>query len=256
MTDSGSLFSYRSGDVAVVVLNRPAAHNALGTPLLLQLRSAVVECSIDAGAIVLASEGRHFCAGADLVEISAAFGDRNRIGSYLELFQDVADTIAKSSVPVIAAVQGFALAGGLELALACDLIVAAEDAEFGDQHINVDLIPGGGGSQRLPRAIGTRRALALQMLGDRIDANRALDWGLVHRVYSQESLRQEAIHVAAEIASHHRLALSHIRELGRVASTCSLPDGLAIELAMAVDHLSGSELPKALRRIADRTGNQ
>ena len=257
MTTTGSIcpVTYRAGDVAVVVLNRPATHNALGSPLLTGLKRAVRACS-NAGAIVLAAEGRHFCVGADLVEVSAAWGDRRRVGSFLELFHDVADTIATSPVPVIAAVQGCALAGGLELALACDLIVAADDAEFGDQHINVDLIPGGGGSQRLPRAIGARRALELQMLGDRIDADCALAWGLVQSVHPLETLREEAIAVAATIASRDRLAVRRIRELGQAASTLPLRDGLALELATAIDHLSGSEPPDALRRFADKAADR
>lgn len=241
--------SYREGDVAVLVLDRPAAHNAVGTPQLEQLERELRSCS-DAGAIVLASEGRSFCVGADLGEVGSAWGNRDLVWAFLALFHDVANAIAESPVPVIAAVQGLALAGGLELALACDLIVAADDAEFGDQHINVDLVPGGGGSQRLPRAIGARRALALQLFGTRIDANTALGWGLVHQVCSPEDLRAEAVKAATHIASHERLAVRRIRELGRAAATLPLREGLALELGMAIAQLSESRMPAPLRRFA------
>ncbi|HEX4218783.1 MAG TPA: enoyl-CoA hydratase/isomerase family protein [Acidimicrobiales bacterium] len=253
MTERRPLFTYRDGEVAVVVLNRPASHNAIGTPLLTRLKEAVAECSSDAGAIVLASEGTHFSVGADLVEVTFAWGDRAIIGSFLSLFHDVADAIAVSSVPIIAAVQGLALAGGLELALACDLVVAADDAEFGDQHINVELIPGGGGSQRLPRAVGARRALALQMTGDRIDAHQALSWGLVHSVHPKALLRKEAVVLAKTIAARDRSSVRHIRELGRVAASLPLSEGLAIELSAATDHISSSPLPDALSGYDNKT---
>ncbi|MBV8951159.1 MAG: enoyl-CoA hydratase/isomerase family protein [Actinobacteria bacterium] len=246
------MLSDRSGDVAVVTLNRPAAYNAVGTQLLTDLGAALDACSGDAHAIVLAGEGRHFCVGADLVEVWSAFGNEGRIRSFLTLFHQIADAIAASPVPVIAAVQGFALAGGLELALACDLIVAADNAEFGDQHINVGLIPGGGGSQRLPRAIGTRRSLALQLTGDRIDAQHALSWGLVHSVHPAAALLENAVELAMRIATRSREAVRRMRELSRVASTRPLDQGLPIELATAVAHMSSSDLPDALRRFTGR----
>lgn len=156
--ESDPVLSDRRGDVAVVTLNRPAAYNAVGTQLLTQLGAVLDTCSADVRAIVLAAEGQHFCVGADLVEVTSAFGNEDRIRSFLMLFHRIADAIAASPVPVIAAVQGLALAGGLELALACDLIVAADNAEFGDQHINVGLIPGGGG---LPAIAPRDRAAAV-----------------------------------------------------------------------------------------------
>jgi enoyl-CoA hydratase len=247
-SDSRSIWSYRDGDVAVIVLDKPAARNAVGTRELELLEGALGDC-IDAGAIVLASEGHHFCAGADLAEVTSIWGNRNRVKAFLALFHVVAEAIASSPVPVIAAVQGLALAGGLELALACDLIVAADDAEFGDQHINVDLIPGGGGSQRLPLAIGARRALALQLLGTRIDAGTALGWGLVHSVCTREDLRSSAVMLAAQIAAHNRLAVHRIRELGRAATALPLPEGLAIELGAAIKHLSETPKPDSLQRF-------
>jgi enoyl-CoA hydratase len=248
-SDGRSIWSYRDSDVAVIVMDRPAAHNAVGTRELELLERALGDC-IDAGAIVLASDGQNFCAGADLAEVTSAWGDRNRVKSFLALFHLVAEAIAASPVPVIAAVQGLALAGGLELALACDLIVSSDDAEFGDQHINVDLIPGGGGSQRLPRAIGARRALALQLLGTRIDARTALDWGLVHSVHTREALRAAAVMLATQIAARNRLAVDRIRELGRAATALPLHEGLAIELGIAIKHLSETQMPESLQRFA------
>jgi enoyl-CoA hydratase len=248
-SDRRSIWSYREGDVAVLVLDRPAALNAVGTHELKTLERELGDC-IDAGAIVLASEGRNFCVGADLGEVTSAWGNRTRVRAFLALFHVVADTIAASPVPVVAAVQGLALAGGLELALACDLIVSTDDAEFGDQHINVDLIPGGGGSQRLPRAIGTRRALALQLLGTRIDARTALDWGLVHRVYPRQDLRAAAVTLATDIASQNRLAVHRIRELGRASAALPLREGLAMELGAAIKHLSETPMPEPLQRFA------
>ncbi|MBO0729973.1 MAG: enoyl-CoA hydratase/isomerase family protein [Acidimicrobiaceae bacterium] len=252
VTEVGCVLGYRVEDVAVIVLDRPAKYNALGASMLSDLKEAVDGCGADARSIVLASEGPHFCVGADLAEVASLCADRSGIRSFLELFHEVANSIAASTVPVIAAVQGFALAGGLELALACDLIVAANDAEFGDQHINVDLVPGGGGSQRLPRAIGSRRALALQLLGDRVDARRALAWGLVHSVHSRETLRDEAVLIASRIASRDPMAVRRIRQLGRVASAVALEDGLAIELAVAAEHLSAIDISGPVRNYAEQ----
>ena len=130
--------------------------------------------------------------------------------------------------------------------------IIGDNAEFGDQHINVGLIPGGGGSQRLPRAIGTRRSLALQLTGDRVDAQHALSWGLVHSVHPAAVLLERAIELAMSIATRNREAVARMRDLSRVASTRPLDQGLPLELATAVAHMSRSDRPDALRRFDAR----
>ena len=136
-------------------------------------------------------EGRAFCSGADLIAMDAAFADHSRLSRYLEEINACLFRLEELPVPVIAAVHGFVLAGGLELMLACDMAIAAEDARIGDQHVNFGLMPGGGSTQRLPRRIGMQRAMELLTTGRWLSGAEAAAWGLVLRAVPVEKLDQE-----------------------------------------------------------------
>src|SRR5206468_2026533 len=190
MPDFEYVVSSVDGPVGIVTLNRPKQLNALAGPLMEELVAALEahEASSDIRALVITGGPTVFAAGADLNEMADASTIemlvRNRIGLWARL--------RRLSKPVIAAVAGYALGGGCELAMLCDIIIAAENARFGQPEINVGLMPGAGGTQRLPRAVGKYRAMELIMTGRQIPARQACEWGLVNRVVPAEVLLDEA----------------------------------------------------------------
>ena len=186
--------------VAVLTLDRPDARNALAARTLLEIAEAlqVVESDATVRALVLRGDGPAFCAGADLAEF-AEMGDAFAGREASLAGQDVVNALAAMPIPTVAALHGATLGGGLELALACDLRVAAEDARLGLPETRLGLIPGYGGTQRLPRLIGEARALDLILTGRRVDAQEALAMGLVTRVAADASAAAlELAHGAAE----------------------------------------------------------
>jgi enoyl-CoA hydratase len=217
----------REGRVGVVQLNRPKALNALSTPLMTEVVQAMREFEADAdiGAIVLTGDERAFAAGADIKELAGAGPiDLMQAGS-LYLWDDVA-AIAK---PVIAAVSGFCLGGGCELAMACDMIVASETARFGQPEIAIGVIPGAGGTQRLTRAVGKVKAMEMVLTGEPIGAREALAYGLVNRIVPVELYLEEALKLASKIAAMPPVAVRMAKESINAVDQCSLEEGLERE---------------------------
>jgi len=198
--------------IAKITLNRPEALNALSPTLLNELNQALndVEQDQQIKALVLTGSGRAFCAGADLKFMAQA--QQKELFDYIQKLDAVLFKLECLDKPVIAAVNGYALAGGLELTLCCDLVIASEQAVFGDEHINRNLMPGGGSTMRLPRIVGLRRAKELLYTGDRWDAKRALDAGLVNQVVPPERLEAAAMELASKIASKSGFALRLIKQ--------------------------------------------
>ena len=169
--------------VATIRLDRPDALNALNPEMIPELAAAVAEVGGDESikALVIRGEGRAFCAGADLTYFQSTFADPALLPPYLAQITDLLSGIESLPFPAIAVVHGFALAGGLELMMACDMALVAEDARIGDQHVNFGLIPGGGSTQRLPRRVGLQRAMELLTTGKWLSGIEAVEWGLAHR---------------------------------------------------------------------------
>ena len=217
--------------VARVTLNRPEARNALSRTLVQELEAALAayEADPDARVIVLSGAGdRAFCAGADLKGTS----DRGTTLQARESFgglSRILEAIARMRTPIIAQVHGFALAGGCGLAVGCDLIVASDDAQFGLPEIKIGAFPGGGGTQRLPRLIGTAKAKEMILIGDPITAEQALAVGLVMKVTPKAKLMQEANTFAAKLASLPRLALQASKMLINRSQEMDLASGLELE---------------------------
>ena len=197
------LIESRSGDVTLVTLNRPEALNALDTELLLELRGAFT--GLDARAVVLTGAGRAFCTGADLK--ARATMDVGEWRAHHELVRETFAAIRSCPAPTVAAVEGFALAGGFELAIACDLIVAAEDAQFGLPETTRGIMPGAGGTKLLPELVGTARAKDLILTGRPIDAKTAASWGLVARIAASGGATEAALALATEIGGNAPLAV-------------------------------------------------
>jgi enoyl-CoA hydratase len=213
--------------VGLIRLNRPQALNALNSMMLSELKAAYAAFHADAaiGAIVLTGSEKAFAAGADIKEMQPL----EFVDVYAGDFLGGWDEIARARKPVIAAVSGFALGGGCELAMMCDFIIAADTARFGQPEITLGIIPGMGGSQRLTRAVGKAKAMDMVLTGRMMDAAEAERSGLVARVVPADRLLEEALQAAAKIASHSRASVLMAKEaVGRALET-TLEEGLRFE---------------------------
>ncbi|HEX6078689.1 MAG TPA: enoyl-CoA hydratase-related protein [Methylomirabilota bacterium] len=247
--------TYATGDgIARVVLNRPAQLNAISPELLADLDRVceAIEGDRAVRAATLTAAGRAFCAGADLRAVQATVGDPERWAAFMALWHRVFDRIEALPVPVVAGVHGLALAGGLELVLVADLVVMDETARLGDQHANFGLIAGGGGSQRLPRLIGARRAKELMLLGGWVDAAQALHWGLVNRVAPAGQVAAAVEALARELAAKSAAASRTAKRLVDEGLDLTLAEGLALERRLAGEHMRGADAAEGLRAFAEK----
>lgn len=212
--------------VAVLTLNRPEALNALNSEVLSTLREHLVELNNDPdiGCIVLAGSDKAFAAGADIKEMA----DKSYTDMFMTDHFGEANSL-KSRVPVICAVSGYALGGGCELAMMCDIIFASETAQFGQPEIKLGIIPGMGGSQRLTRAIGKAKAMDMVLTGRMMDAEEAERSGLVARIFPIENLLEEAKKAAKTIASYSKPSVYAAKEAVERAFETTLEEGLRYE---------------------------
>jgi enoyl-CoA hydratase len=217
----------REGGVGVVLMNRPDALNALSSELMEAVVGALEELDVDESirCIVLGGNERAFAAGADVGELAAA--------TPIELYEnrriDRWDAIRALRTPLVAAVSGYCLGGGCELAMACDLIVASETAQFGQPEINLGILPGAGGTQRLPRAVGKSLAMDVILTGRVLSADEALRAGLVARVVAREAWLDEAKRVAHEIAAKSPVSVRLAKEAVDAAFEAPLAVGIEFE---------------------------
>jgi enoyl-CoA hydratase len=215
------------GRVGLIRLNRPQALNALSSPLIEELNTALeaFENDPDIGAIVLTGSDKAFAAGADIKEMQ----DKSFADVFLGDFISRWENVAKSRKPIIAAVAGFALGGGCELAMMCDFILAADTARFGQPEIKLGVIPGAGGTQRLTRFVGKSKAMEMCLTGRTMDAAEAERSGLVSRVVPAASLIEEALKVAAAIAALSASAVYAAKESVNRAYETTLAEGIRFE---------------------------
>jgi enoyl-CoA hydratase len=215
------------GKVGLIRLNRPQAMNALNSELVGELARAMAgfEADPNIGCIVLTGSDKAFAAGADIKEMA----DKSYMDAYYGNFAADWDVPARARKPVIAAVAGFALGGGCELAMQCDIIIAAENAKFGQPEIKLGVIPGIGGTQRLTRAIGKAKSMEMTLTGRMMDAVEAERAGLVARVVPLASLMDETMKTAAAIASMPLQALMLAKEAVNRAFETTLAEGVLFE---------------------------
>ncbi len=232
--------------VATISLDRPDALNALSPDLLEELSHALTLIHQDetVKVVVVRGEGRAFCAGADLLFFDSIFADIARLDPYVELLNRCFLQLEDLPVPTIAAVHGFALAGGLELAMACDLVIATEDARLGDQHANFGLMPGGGSTQRLPRRVGMQRAMELLTTGRWLSGTEAVEWGLALRAVPADRLEEEVEAILATLRPKSRTGLGWIKSVTQRGKDLSLRDGLALERGAFVQYFATSPHPQ------------
>jgi enoyl-CoA hydratase len=216
------------GRVGLVTLNRPEALNALNDALMDELGAALLAFDADdgIGAVVLTGSAKAFAAGADIAAMKD-FTFQNVVhGDFITRNWETMRRVRK---PVVAAVAGYALGGGAELAMACDIVIAADNAKFGQPEIKLGIIPGAGGTQRLPRAIGKAKAMDLVLTARMMDAQEAERTGLVSRVVPAEKVVEEALEVAAVIASFSLASVMLAKEAVNRAYETTLTEGMIFE---------------------------
>lgn len=217
-----------SGRVYIITLNRPKALNAINDQLTSELKQALLaaEADINCGCVVITGEGRAFAAGADIKEMKEkSLGD-----IVIDEFPGKNwNAIDDCKVPIIAAVNGLALGGGCEFAMMCDIIIASEKAKFGQPEINLGVIPGAGGTQRLTKAIGKSKSMELTLTGGMLDAVTAEKYNLVSRVVKHEELMDEAMKIANQIASKSRATAMLAKESVNTAFETNLKAGIRVE---------------------------
>jgi enoyl-CoA hydratase/carnithine racemase len=238
-----------TGDVAVIEIDRPAVMNSIRHQTVTELEQAYERAREgDVEGIVLESAGDTiFCAGADLEEIESYMDDVALLEEFLGDLQRVVLQFSQGPLPVIGCVDGAALAGGLEIVLGCDVVVATPEATFGDQHANFDLVAGGGGTQLLPRIVGPSRAKYLILSGDRIDAETAREWGLISEVTEDAGERAQA--VADQITDAHPDVTRRAKELVETGLECSIQAGLTLEREVASKHLASDVARAGIERF-------
>jgi Enoyl-CoA hydratase/carnithine racemase len=228
MEYSNLLIELKEG-IAILTINNPQSLNALNTAILKELNSAIESLREvkDLRVLIITGVGKAFVAGADIKEMSglnAVSGKEfGRIGS------DVFRAIETFDVPVIAAVNGFALGGGCELALACDIRVASENAKFGQPEVGLGIIPGFSGTQRLSKIIGEGNAKELIFTGDIIDAQQAYRVGLVNKIAPAEELLDVAMGIAGKIAKNAPIAVKFAKQAINIGSNVDIDSGIAVE---------------------------
>ncbi len=215
------------GNVGLVTLNRPNVRNALSSQLLRELMDALEEFDRDdsVGAMVVAGNEKAFAAGADIKEMVDNTAHQMKDSSFISSFARITN-IRK---PVIAAVSGWALAGGLEVVLSCDMVVASETAKFGQPEITIGVIPGAGGTQRLTRLVGKAIAMEMILNNRTLSAVEVLEFGLVNRVVEVEAYLEEAVKLASEIASRAPLAVRAAKKMINQSFELPLQEALSEE---------------------------
>lgn len=250
MSDEPAVLVEQAGAVRRLVLNRPARRNAIDGRLLAELDAAIAAAGVDDGVavVVLAGRGPSFCAGADLRHL-LALGEPH---AWIAEVSAAITRIERCPKPVVAALYGHVVAGGLELALACDAVVAAEGTLIGDGHVRNRLLPGGGSSVRLARAVGMPLARWLLLSGELLPAERFAAAGWLHAVVPAERLDAEAHALAERLAAASGLAQRNMKAL--LAELEELPpaDGLAAELRAFEANWADADAPAALERFLSR----
>lgn len=236
--------------VGVVQLNRPKAYNALNRALLGEVMDALLTFDNDdsIGCMILTGNEKAFAAGADIKEMDG----KTQIDMYMgDSLIDGFD-FSRITKPVIAAVSGFALGGGCEVAMSCDMIVASETALFGQPEINLGIIPGGGGTQRLTRAVGKALAMEMMLTDRRITAQEALQYGLVNRVAPIEEYMAVAIEIAQKVASKSQVTIRLTKEAINKAYEMTLREGLEFEKRNFFLSFSSEDKAEGMRAFIEK----
>jgi enoyl-CoA hydratase len=250
MSENEMILVETHGNVSLIRLNRPKALNALCAQLIAELNAALALADADdgIGAVVITGSERAFAAGADIKEMK----DKTYPETALHDFIAPWETITRTRKPVIAAVAGFALGGGCELAMMCDFIVAADTARFGQPEINLGIIPGAGGTQRLTRAIGKAKAMDLVLTGRMMDAAEAERASLVSRVVPADKLVEEALAAAAKIAALSPVATAIAKQAVNRAFETTLAEGVRAERSLFLGMFGSADQREGMAAFVEK----
>lgn len=238
--------------VGWIVLDRPEVGNAVSLELATALGAAIARLAREARVIAIRGAGGNFCTGGDFEEVARLRAEgRDSLRRLFDEFGAALASIAALEVPVVAVVEGHAAAGGFELMQACDLSLVRTDARISDNHSNFGMVPGGGGSQRLPRLVGRQRALGLILSGERLSGEEAMAWGLAYRAFLPERFEAEVARFLARLAAKEPAALARIKTLVRSGSELDLAAGLELEREVVVKHLEEEAGAAGVRRFRE-----
>jgi enoyl-CoA hydratase/carnithine racemase len=241
------------GGVAQVLLNRPEVRNAVTVGLARALYEALSDAAVYADLIVIRGAGGNFCAGGDFHEVARLRQQgAEALRPLFETFVGACELIAELPIPVVAAVEGVAMAGGFELVQSVDIAIVRDDAVLADNHANFGMIPGGGGSQRLPRIVGVPRALGHILTGDSLSGRQAAAWGIVYRSVPPAEFEDAVAALVANLRGKDRDALTRIKQLVRTGVRGPLVDGLRMETEATLVHLAGPHAGTGISRFTER----
>lgn len=237
-----------AGATGIIELARPRVFNCLSVHAFDLIRQGLRRFESDPAikALLIRAQGKNFCTGAELGEVKAVRNDHAALTHFIDNGHAVLSALEESRLPVVAAVQGLCLAGGLETILACDIVFAARSARFGDQHGQFGLVPGWGGSQRLPRIVGLRRAMDLFLSVRWIEAEQAERWGLVNYVVDDPALQGEALAFCETLATRSGPGLALMKRLARSGLDADLATGLRMEARAVVPALQTDDTAEGL----------
>lgn len=255
MSAAAPLVVSRAGAVGVLELARPDKFNCLSMAVHTAIDAALDDFEKPGSgvrAVLIRAQGKHFCTGADLDEVKGLRGDPDRVEQFLRLGHRVLSRLESSDLPVVAACQGLALAGGSELMLACDVVFASSDFRIGDQHAQYGLVPGWGGSQRFPRVAGLRRSLDMLFSARWIDAQTALQWGLVNYVVEPDKLGEAALAYCTTLATRSRVGLAAMKRLARSGMDRTLEEALQFEQKLVERGLMNDDVTEGLAAFEAR----
>ncbi|WP_298277444.1 enoyl-CoA hydratase/isomerase family protein [uncultured Bradyrhizobium sp.] len=242
------------GSVGIIELARPEKSNCLSLKAheCISRAREKFEADRNVRSILICAQGKHFCTGADLTEVKSKLMDARALDYFIAFGMEGLRKLEQSHLPVIGAVQGLCLAGGIELMLSCDVCFAAESAQFGDQHAQFGLIPGWGGSQRLTRLMGLRRALDLMFSARWLKADEAKEAGLVNYIVPDEELRQAALAYCQKIATRSRPGIAEMKRLAREGADMATDQQMRLERDAAVRALPSVDVTEGLNAFENR----
>jgi enoyl-CoA hydratase len=244
------IMTHRQGRIGIVTIDRPDALNAVNSAVMEGLLSAVAsfDTDEDIGCIVITGTGKAFIAGADIKEMA----DKSFLEMFMADAQSAWERLAATRTPMIAAVNGFALGGGCEIAMICDIIIASETARFGQPEIKLGVIPGWGGTQRLTRAVGKAKAMDLILTGRMMDAREAEAAGLVARVVPADRLMEEALAAAETIAGYSKPSVLAAKESVNRAFEATLAEGIRFERRLFHALFATADQKEGMKAFAEK----
>ena len=242
----------KKGNIAIVTVNRPKELNSMNAETRKELALAFETLDEDNDvkvSILTGAKGKAFIAGADVKEFS-----RMEINDRKVMEEDwrVTNVISESKTPVIAMINGFCLGGGLEIAMACDLRIASENSKLGQPEINIGIIPGAGGTQRLTRIVGEGRSMELILTGNMISAEKAENWGLVNLVTKEEELKEKTMKLAEKIAEKTPFAIERAKKSIKAASMMTMKEGLEFEQELFVECFKSEDGKEGIRAFVEK----